>query len=194
MRIRWRKFGIWSLVACLSIGGWSCVTSDAPVSMSSEELMAQSAVVSSYYHRVDYDAGSIFAFWPASRRFVDDPDLDIAAIEALIRKEIAAEMTRKGFVAGGDSGTELFVRYTLATDGTINDKELNKVYQVSAGLPDSGFRNYPKGTVILDIIDGREKTLVWRGSLQVYVDYDISEKDREERIRTSVGRLLRSFN
>ncbi len=57
----------------------------------------------------------------------------------------------------------------------------------------SDVRVYDEGTLVLDVIDPRTKSLIWRGTAKAVVDPDRSPEEREARIREAVEELLGRF-
>lgn len=54
-------------------------------------------------------------------------------------------------------------------------------------------RVYDEGTIVLDIVDPKEKKLIWRGTARGAVDDDLTPEEREERIQEAVAEILEGF-
>lgn len=54
-------------------------------------------------------------------------------------------------------------------------------------------RKYNKGTLILDIIDNKKKTVIWRGSAQSTVKDNVSPEERTAKINQAISDMLASF-
>jgi len=61
------------------------------------------------------------------------------------------------------------------------------------GVSKNPTRTYDEGTLILDLIDPRTKTLIWRGIARGTVDPDASPEDRKERIRNALAHLMEDY-
>ena len=105
--------------------------------------------------------------------------------------------------------------YTRATSGapdfhvasqTAVGRRIEAVPSASVGVGYGGYgwrrgfavgtsdvRTYDEGTLVLDVIDPRTKSLIWRGTAKAAVDPDRSPEEREARIREAVEKLLSRF-
>ena len=52
---------------------------------------------------------------------------------------------------------------------------------------------YKQGALIVDIVDARNKRLLWRGAITAGIDLNVSEELKQRRIRAAVVELLRHF-
>lgn len=90
---------------------------------------------------------------------------------------------------------DLLIGYTLVTENTLNNQDINTRYSVTADP--SGISNrkseYEKGTVIIDVLDAETSVLVWRGAVQALANFDVSKATELNRIKLAVEKLVASF-
>ena len=66
-------------------------------------------------------------------------------------------------------------------------------YYRGVGSRDLEVREYEEGSVVLDIIDGSTKELLWRGTARKTVDPDASPQQITKTVDEAVEKLLQSF-
>jgi hypothetical protein len=96
------------------------------------------------------------------------PDLD-----ALLRAAIERELAARGFERAGDDAPDFYVSYhadlklqlVRGTETpamrTLSSLHHTPSYEITA--PATTLRRYDVGTLALDVADGRDRQLVWRG-------------------------------
>ena len=177
------------LIVALMLG---CVSSEPGSIGDLPPELRQTVVVSTSNPRVRIPPNSSFFLEPGSRRYVGDERIDQGKLDNLLKDTIRDTMERKGFVQGLTSKSDLMVGYVIALKSTMNDMDINALYDFNTGwAPGSGTaQKYDKGMLIIDVIDGRTRQPLWRGAVQANVNLDLSEKIRIQRIQMVVERLL----
>lgn len=155
----------------------------------------QSIVVSIHNAKLDIPSSGTFAFSIEASRFYDDPRLDGAMLNKMLQDAIEREMTLKGYSLGMRRNCDLLVGYIVALESSLDDGAINSHYGFNTGwsVAKANPKKYEKGTLIVDVIDARKKKPLWRGALQAYVSFELSEKIRRERINMAVKKLLSNF-
>ena len=129
---------------------------------------------------VSADPGRTFAWLPRLQEHQPDrPDAPAQAQQ--ITSVVEERLTLKGYVIAADDKPDFWVDYHL-------------VRRVR-GEPRWGqhFGNYEEGSLIIDLINPKTRTLIWRGSGQARLDLSQPTTVREERLSRAVERILDKY-
>ena len=138
---------------------------------------------------VDYDPEANFATYTTWHWVPGDPAISNPVTTKRIREAIANNLKAKGYTRSNspDNATML-----VAFSGYTEDK-------VDVWRTDyhRGWRRgrrtvvtkYTEGTLIVDIVDGQSRELVWRGSGSGV----LGKPGDDERVARSIGKILASF-
>ena len=148
----------------------------------------------------DYDPGTDFAKYktwnwlPGAKP--SEKDIDSLS-EQRIRSAIEAELPHHGVTKAGE-GADLSVNFRISVQHKIetSNASVGVGYgwgPAHVGVSKSPSRSYDEGTLILDLVDAKTKTLVWRGTAIGTVDKDFTPEERQERIQNAVAELLRDY-
>jgi hypothetical protein len=142
-------------------------------------LLAAAALGCATQVRVDFDPAEDFSSYrtwawlppgwevPAKARRVD-PELD-----ALVRGAIERELASRGYAPAAQGGADFLVTYHLVLRrelvrgfdtpamATLHSPHREGGFEVTASRP--RYQPYEFGILVLDVADGRERQLVWRG-------------------------------
>ena len=121
-----------------------------------------------------------------------------------VRRVVDVELQAKGYqLARPGEEADLMVGEHISTTSELAVRQVNEYYGISrasAGfeggdylLPDSGSAAYvfERGQLILSVVDGRTKELIWRGVGEGKVLINATLEKREQRIEGAVQRLVR---
>ena len=137
-----------------------------------------------------------FTWSPKSTYVYEDARFKGFPIKETFEKDIYEKLSKNGFtyVTSADEAG-ILVGYVLALESALSDMDIDNLYGINPHfVPDNADTDkYEKGTVIIDIIEARTNRMVWRGALQGMANFDVSDKERKERIKTVVDRLLNEF-
>ncbi|AGC44099.1 putative lipoprotein [Myxococcus stipitatus DSM 14675] len=64
---------------------------------------------------------------------------------------------------------------------------------VVAAAPETYVREYEEGTILLDVVDGKSKQLVWRGKAQSEVNGNASAEKQQKKVTQAVDKILERF-
>lgn len=64
---------------------------------------------------------------------------------------------------------------------------------VVAAAPETYVREYEEGTILLDVVDGKSKQLVWRGKAQSELNENASAEKQQKKVTQSVDKILERF-
>jgi len=133
--------------------------------------------------------------WMAAAK-PNEKDIDSIS-QQRIKDAIDAELPTRGIKKVEDGG-DLTVTYQISVQHKI--KQSNASVGVGygwgpahIGVSKSPSREYDEGTLIVDLVDPKTKTLVWRGSAVGTVNPDASPEERKARIREAVGYMLEGY-
>ena len=147
--------------------------------------------VSSYIERAaDFSHYRTYAFGPTEAASTGDPRLDsnpffYGRVQAAVDKQLAAT----GYEKTTPDRSDLLIHFHASMTQEINTSEIDQPY----GCASSDCRPfvYDAGTLLLDFVDARTNTLVWRGwaegSMEGVVD---NQAWMEQRVDDAVSRIL----
>ena len=150
------------------------------------------ATVGSYSEqRFDLSAYRTYAWGPADTGGTGDPRLDNNRFfEDRIRRRVDEQLALRGFEKM-DAGTpDLFVHYHASVSQKIDVSDLDRS-SVSCGTVECRPFVYDAGTIFVDLVNARARTLVWRGWIEGTMDGVIDNQGlMESRIDDAVTRIL----
>ena len=113
----------------------------------------------------------------------------------MLQDSIQRTMERKNFSLDRSDRTDLLVGYYAVAENESTDADLNAHYGIEFNWPSvkDKPRKYPKGMIIIDVIDARTRKPVYRAALQANVDFSLGDDVRRQRIDLAVNQLLASF-
>ena len=147
---------------------------------------------------VDYDKNNNFSTYKSYKWLKQKKSNDSKSIyqnnlnQRRFTLAIDNELKQKGFQKTEDKTFEFSVVYHLRFDKKLDVTGYGYKYYPSTGYAKRYIqtRVYQKGSIILDIIDKKEKILVWRGVAEGV----LSETDNpEETINRAIKVILRDF-
>jgi hypothetical protein len=147
--------------------------------------------VSSYATRnLDIRQYRSYSWAPARDLSTGDPRLDNNEFfDARVRMNVEKELAGRGFENRPSGSADLLVHYHMNVAQKVNSKDLDRDY-VECG-EDCGPYIYDEGTLVLDLIDARTRTLVWRGWAEESMDGTIDNQEvLEAQIDEAVQRIL----
>jgi hypothetical protein len=104
-----------------------------------------------------------------------------------IRAAVEGELGRKGFVrAQDDKSADVWVQHFAAVG--------QRVYaEPGYGWYGEDLRAMDEGMIVIDVIDPKDKRLIWRGSARDAIEHDLTPEERDERIQEAVQDILEKF-
>ena len=124
-------------------------------------------------------------------------DLDLAAIDERVVTSLEAELKRKGFKRATEN-PDVWVSYAVAMDASISGSDFNEAYAeefpIEVPEPEPGQDlNYHQGALIVDFVESESRKLLWRGAIMADVSMEVSEREKDRRVRHGVHVLLGHF-
>ncbi len=122
---------------------------------------------------------------------------NLAAIDARVVAALEAELKRKGFKRSPNN-PDLFVSYAVAMDAPLSGSEFNEAYadEFPIVIPEPAPNqelNYHQGAMIVDFVDSASRKLLWRGAIMAEVSMDVSDDEKDRRVRHGAHVLLQHF-
>jgi hypothetical protein len=116
-------------------------------------------------------------------------------LEAKVRQAVDRDLSVKGY-RRADSGTpDFLVGWHASTQTKADVQTVDAYYGLGWGfvVPQTYVREYQQGTLIIDIVDGATRTLVWRGSAQADLGSNPSSGDTVKKVDEAAGKILDRF-
>jgi len=129
-----------------------------------------------------------------------DPEQIRARWEPTIKDAVAQELTKRGLAAATSGVPDLYLNYYFLSGP--NSEAQTRGQFIGAvppwGVPDfemttTSLKIFEQGTLILDLIDGPKRQIVWRGIAEAEVDRQRTPVEREKRLREAVVELLKKY-
>jgi hypothetical protein len=147
--------------------------------------------VHSYLERsIDLRSYHTYAWRAADPSPTGDPRLDNNRFFAeRVRGSAERELNRYGFEKAASAEPDLWLHYHASVSQEIDMRTVDAEHPCVDR--DCGPVVFEKGTLIVDLVDARTKTLVWRGWAESRFDGVVDDqKWMESRIDETVGRIL----
>ncbi|WP_415758076.1 DUF4136 domain-containing protein [Pseudomonas sp. LT1P18] len=158
----------------------------------------------------DFDASRDFAAYrswswkePALQYRPDDPRIKSDLTEQRIRQSVTEQLDQRGLrPAAGSQKGDLSVQTYLIVEQ--RQQQVTTNYGGAWGNPWNGYwggpmynetRNvsYKVAIIQIDLLDGKDGKLVWRGSDEQILSRTTNPSDRSTAIRETVGRILANY-
>ena len=167
----------------------TCWPATMPVTLPRSPTITSTA---SYSDRAtDLSAFRTYAWGPVDTGGTGDPRLDNNRFfEDRIRHRVEEELSARGFEKTDAATPDLFVHYHASFSQKIDVREIDRSY--ASSIVDQQPVVYDAGTIFVDLVDARAKTLVWRGWAEGTMDGVIDNQGlMESRVDDAVMRILR---
>ena len=118
-----------------------------------------------------------------------DPMLATSLVGRAMRQDIANALTKRGYQNA--SGTPDFhVAYYAGTGRVVDTRGAEKSYRVGKKITTETYE-YPAGTIVIDVVNAKSDSLVWRGIGVAEIPKD--PDDYAKAVRTTVDKILEQF-
>lgn len=129
-----------------------------------------------------------------------DPEEIRTRWEPTIKDAVEQEMTKRGLAAAASGTPDLLIHYYFLS-GPNSESQYRGQFIGAVppwGLPDfamttTSFKIFEQGTLVLDLIDGPKRQIVWRGIAEAEVNRQRTPAERDRRIREGVRELLKKY-
>jgi hypothetical protein len=159
--------------------------------------------------KANFSGLKTYAWIKKAQKLTGDPRIDGNTILATrIHDAVDAGLAARGFKKA-TSDPDFLVAYHVSLDKRQSVQTLNNYYGYGpgwgygygasyrpggwAGAPESYVYEYEEGTLILDIVDAKNKELIWRGSAQDEVHFKSTPEKAQAQINEAVDKMLEKF-
>jgi hypothetical protein len=154
-----------------------------------------SMTVRSYMERgVDFQRYHTYRWNQAEALSTGDPRLDNNEFfDARLRTAIDGELAAKGFAKTTADAADLLVHYHASVTQQVDIRELDPGSRYCEEVDCRPFI-YEAGTLFVDLVDARTRTLVWRGWAEGSVEGVIDDQAwMEARVDEAISRILQKL-
>jgi hypothetical protein len=163
------------------------------------------AACSSIDVRTDYDPEALpamdqyrtYAWLPLPEG--DDPRVHNELMEARITSIVDETLAGRGFEKLTDGVPDFLVGYHVALQGRMSTTNVNTYYGYgwgpwyTAAYGNTYTRYYEQGALVIDIVDTRQRELVWRGTAEAEVDRTRPQDQRDQLLQAAIDRIFKKF-
>jgi len=159
------------------------------------------SVKSDYDPAFDFAGLKTWAWLKPIKTLTPDQAHDDRLASERIRKAVEAGFESKGYPQAQAGATPTF--YVVAHAIVQRRVDTDYVYRTygyhahgwggGVGYAEPVTYTYNEGTLVIDVLRGADKELVWTGAASAVVDNDVTPEQREKRIREAVTKLLAGF-
>ena len=163
-----------------------------------------SSIQSDYDHQADFTTYSTFAWFDKPETGKTPTAGANQIVDGRIRRAIAENLTSKGFSQTSPAKADVFITYYTSLSSQIRmystgwgyggyggyGRYWGYGYGYWPGWGSGGTYTYYEGTIIIDIIDGGKRQLVWRGVVTKALN---KKSSSEEKINKSISRVMLDF-
>jgi len=154
--------------------------------------------------KADYQALRSYAWAPMTAEEQQEKSRNSLTHER-IQSAIDAHLAARGYKKVVETQADFLVTHTVTVESRtqVNETRMSVGYGrygahggvgVGYGIPvDTTIYQYKVGTLVIDVIDARQKRLVWRGSGERTLGEDQTPEKRTETINTTVNEVLSRF-
>jgi hypothetical protein len=92
-----------------------------------------------------------------------DPMLATSAVGQAIRQDLTDAFARRGYQSGTGS-VDFYVAYYAGTGSVVSTRASEQSYKTTGSKLTTETYEYPAGTIVVDVVDARNNSLIWRGT------------------------------
>lgn len=150
---------------------------------------------------VDYDAQTDFSGYRTYGLLPDPPATgnyraDNPLLQQRIRGAIGDRLELQGFASAPDP--QIQIGYHASISQKLDVRTVNASYGYGhwrhpGGIPTTEVREYEEGALVIDVVDARRNTLVWRGVGRLRLRGAPTPEQTSQRVREVVAEILGRF-
>ena len=161
-------------------------------------------ITTDYDNTYTFQGLKTFAWMSAAEQGKRDPRFNNELLDARVKRAVQANLERKGYALVTDGAAADFrVGHQVLLQNKMSAKTVNDYYGYQgawgerywyrAGQTQTYVYEYEQGTLLIDLVDGADNRLVWRGAAQAEVDRKGSAESRDKRLNEAVEKILEGF-
>jgi hypothetical protein len=136
----------------------------------------------------DFTALKSWAWDPGDERRVEEVSRVSSLNHQRIRTAIQSELNRKQYRTADPKAADFLVRYRAAVG-----QRIESMPSTADGWYADDFRTYDEGTLVVEVLSAKDRSLLWRGEARTAIDFESAPDERTERIREAVREILAQF-
>lgn len=152
------------------------------------------SVTTDYDRTADFSSMKTYGWLPVAMR-PGDPVVD-SLLDARVHESADAELKARGFAIATNGAPDFQITYSAAVNRKIEARPTTANTGYGLGrmsVITTEVTSYDEGTLVLDIVDPKSRTLLWRGVGRGAVAPRPTPDERDEKIRDAVNRILKEF-
>jgi hypothetical protein len=119
-----------------------------------------------------------------------DPMLATSLVGRAIRQDLSDAFAKRGYQPV-DGASDFYVAYYAGTGRVVDTRASEKRYHANGQKITTQTYEYPAGTIVVDVVDTRTDSLVWRGTGIAEIPKDPNDYARA--IHATVERIVGTF-
>ncbi len=119
-----------------------------------------------------------------------DPMLATSLVGRAMSEELATAFARRGYQRT-DTNPNFYVAYYAGTGKVVDTRAAQSQYHVNGQQLSTKTYEYPAGTIVVDVVDARSDSLVWRGTGLAEIPNDPDDYSRM--IRATIDQVVAQF-
>jgi len=119
-----------------------------------------------------------------------DPMLATSLVGRAIRQDLSDAFTKRGYQAV-DGTPDFYVAYYAGTGHVVDTRASQKSYHTNGQKITTQTYEYPAGTIVVDVVDARSDSLVWRSTALAAIPSDPNDYART--IHDAVDKIVGTF-
>jgi hypothetical protein len=157
------------------------------------------SVSSDYDVTVDFDSLRSYDWTPKVEAEDDDPRLNNSLLDGRVRRAVDYELAQRGFERDVEGSPDFWVTYHVGFDRKLDVTTVQSYpgyyggYRNWGGYSETRVREYDEGSLLIDVVDPKNETLIWRGSAFAPLRERATPEERTARIDEVVGAVMKKF-
>jgi hypothetical protein len=119
-----------------------------------------------------------------------DPMLSTSLVGRAMRQDITSAFAKRGY-HGVDDAPDFYVAYYAGTGRVVDTRASAKNYHSNGQKITTQTYEYPAGTIVVDVVNARSDSLVWRGTGVAEIPND--PNDYAKTIHATVDKIVGTF-
>ena len=119
-----------------------------------------------------------------------DPMLSTSLVGRAIRQDLSDAFTQRGYQAV-EASPDFYVAYYAGTGHVVDTRSSQRRYRTNGKQITTQTFVYPAGTIVVDVVDARTDSLVWRGTGVAQIPNN--PNDYARLISSAVERIVETF-
>jgi hypothetical protein len=119
-----------------------------------------------------------------------DPTLATSLVGRAIQQDITAQFVSRGY-QNVDASGDFYVDYYAGTGRVVDSRGSRKSYRKDGNKFATETYEYPAGTIVIDVVNARSDSLIWRGIGVAQIPDD--PNDYAGAVRATVEKIVEKF-